>query len=401
MKCGMLFEIDNTGQSAVRGVNQDGVPIIDAKSLTYNDFFQNFMVANVPCIIKGIGNTWESSRDWVKDGRPNYDYLMQKYGSYHVTVYNCLERYYNTQKPTQMDFRRYLSYLRESSKNATKLDYLKNWHLKLTDENDKFYEVPVYFASDWLNEYYVTCASHLKDDYRFVYMGPNNSWTPFHADVFMSYSWSVNIMGRKRWILFPPGKENLLKDNLGNLPYDVTTSSLLHHGHELIQEQNEAIFVPSGWHHQVYNIGDTISINHNWVNGCNIDNMYAALLAELANVEKEIADCKEMDDFEQHCQLMLKVSCGMDFYMFYDFLKCICMKRIEMLASSSARRMFHGHEIGSNHILFDLNAVSNTLGAFVQCDTVKNLDYFKTVDVKPPELLEQILLSTKKNSLKK
>nr|CAH7735956.1 unnamed protein product [Callosobruchus chinensis] len=393
----MLFEIDGTSGNTASGVTRDDIPVLDAKNLRYNDFFKDFMAANIPCIIRGIGSTWESSRRWVKDGQPNYDYLLQKYGSSPVTVYNCLERYYNTQKPTQMNFSNYLIYLRESASQPTKVEYLKNWHLKLQDENDKFYEVPLYFASDWLNEYYVTCASHLKDDYRFVYIGPNNSWTPFHVDVFTSFSWSVNILGQKRWIIFPPGKENSLKDNLGNLPYDVTPSHFLTHGVELIQEQNEAIFIPSGWHHQVWNLGDTISINHNWVNGCNIDNMYSAMVTELENVEKEIADCKEMEDFEEHCQIMLKACFGMDMFMFYDFLKCICTKRFEMLASSSTRQLFHGHEIGTNHIVFDLKAVRTVLEAFVQSHTVSNLDYFKKVSITPQELLEQVVTSINKN----
>jgi hypothetical protein len=38
------------------------------------------------------------------------------------------------------------------------------------------------------------------------------SWTPLHADVFRSYSWSINICGRKLWILYPPHQESFLKD---------------------------------------------------------------------------------------------------------------------------------------------------------------------------------------------
>lgn len=34
-------------------------------------------------------------------------------------------------------------------------------------------------------------------DYRFVYLGPQGSWTPLHADVLRSYSWSANVCGRK------------------------------------------------------------------------------------------------------------------------------------------------------------------------------------------------------------
>lgn len=35
------------------------------------------------------------------------------------------------------------------------------------------YTTPVFFTSDWLNEYWDTLEV---DDYRFVYMGPKGSW---------------------------------------------------------------------------------------------------------------------------------------------------------------------------------------------------------------------------------
>lgn len=95
--------------------------------------------------------------------------------------------------------------------------------------------------------------------------------TPFHADVFRSYSWSANICGRKKWLLYPPGQEEFLRDAHGNLPYDVTSTELQDgdlHPHskeacqplEIIQEAGEIIFVPSGWHHQVYNLVKTVML---------------------------------------------------------------------------------------------------------------------------------------------
>ena len=57
------------------------------------------------------------------------------------------------------------------------------------------------------------------------------------------------------------GKETLLMDKLGNLPFDVTKSPYNSQDHEsyqhrleVIQESGEVIFVPSGWHHQVHNL---------------------------------------------------------------------------------------------------------------------------------------------------
>ena len=154
------------------------------------------------------------------------------------------------------------------------------------------YRTPHYFCSDWLNEWWENRTDcEQENDYRFVYIGPKGSWTPFHTDVFGSYSWSANIVGKKRWIFLPPGEERKLKDKLGNLVYDVESEEAKEleekngpiQKFEVIQNSGEVVFVPSGWHHQVSNLEDTISINHNWFNGCNILGVYFLLKAELRN----------------------------------------------------------------------------------------------------------------------
>ncbi|XP_055723689.1 LOW QUALITY PROTEIN: 2-oxoglutarate and iron-dependent oxygenase JMJD4 [Salvelinus fontinalis] len=166
------------------------------------------------------------------------------------------------------------------------------------DFPEHVYTTPVFFSSDWLNEYWDTLEV---DDYRFVYMGPKDSWTPFYTDAFCSYSWSVNICGRKKWLLYPPGQEEFLRDSHGNLAYDVTAPELQDKGQfphsdeacqplEIIQEAGEIILVLSGWHHQVYNLEDTISINHNWLNGCNVYIMWQFLQNELSAVQREIVE---------------------------------------------------------------------------------------------------------------
>lgn len=65
--------------------------------------------------------------------------------------------------------------------------------------------------------------------------------------------------------MFPPGQETYLTDKQGNLVYDVESLSLndkqkfenygkLKKSFEVIQNAGDAIFVPSGWHHQVWNL---------------------------------------------------------------------------------------------------------------------------------------------------
>lgn len=54
---------------------------------------------------------------------------------------------------------------------------------------------------------------------------------------------------------------------------------------------------------------DTISINHNWLNGCNIDIMWQFLQNELLSVQKEISEWRNtMDSWHQHCQVLLIIA---------------------------------------------------------------------------------------------
>lgn len=224
----------------------------------------------------------------------------------------------------------------------------------------------------------------------FFYINIFLTRTPLHSDVFSSFSWSVNVCGKKKWIFFPPGEEQFLKDELGNLPYDISQAQYSSKCYEVVQEAGEAIFVPSGWHHQVWNLEDTISINHNWINGCNIKLMLDSLISNFIAVEKEIEDCKDIDDYSEHCQIMLNAVFGIDFYKFYDFIKYIGLSRIDIIEGQASKVLFHSHEIGYNHTLFDLEALLNVLEIFVNKTDIVNLEKFKNVDIKPIDLLEKI-----------
>lgn len=199
--------------------------------------------------------------------------------------------------------------------------------------------------------------------------------TPLHSDVFSSFSWSTNIFGRKKWIFFPPGEEEKLFDKLGNLPFSISNNELKNTKHfEVIQNPGEAIFVPSNWHHQVWNLDDTISINHNWFNGCNIFLVWQTLFDNFEKVVKEISDCINMENFDEHCQVMLKASFGMNFKDLLDLLEHISDKRIKLLNNEKSFKFFKDFDLNRNHLKFDLKSIEIVLTDFLS-KNLKDLNF--------------------------
>ncbi|XP_052812566.1 2-oxoglutarate and iron-dependent oxygenase JMJD4-like isoform X2 [Mya arenaria] len=316
--------------------------------IEYQKFFVDYLLPNKPCIFSpNVTELWNSRKLWVTgDGKPNIAYLRKHFGDAVVPVADCKVEQYSSHPKREMTLNEYLDYWQEYQAKDYPPDlpclYLKDWHFTKAFPDYTAYETPVYFQSDWLNEFWDTLP---QDDYRFVYMGPKGTWTPFHTDVYRSHSWSANICGRKKWIFYPPGCEQSLKDRRGNLVYDITSRdldnvTLYPHAREVkgqqlqvIQDQGQIIFVPSGWHHQVFNLEDTISINHNWLNGSNVDLCWRHLQASLGDVQREIADCRDMDNWEQHCQVILNASAGIDYKTFIRLLKTVAANRLHKLQS--------------------------------------------------------------------
>lgn len=200
-----------------------------------------------------------------------------------------------------------------------------------------------------------------------------------HADVFSSFSWSTNIVGTKKWIFFPPKEEDKLRDSLRNLPFDISEVKFQTQirdkdirSFEVIQRAGQTLFVPSGWHHQVCNIENTISINHNWFNGCNIHYIWNAIFDKFEEVLREIDDCKDMDGFAEHCQLMLKSDFGLDFSMFLDILSCIVANRSEIL-QTNAKLTVNECKLGRRHAIFDLQAMHRVLEDFYEKCPIEEL----------------------------
>jgi hypothetical protein len=286
---------------------------------------------------------WNSLKDWVgNDEKLNIEFLKEHFGSTSVCVSECNVQEFSDQK--KIDGATLQQYFDEyfPLKNEGLFFYLKDWHFVRNYPDYSAYRVPPMFSDDWINQHwdYKLQMGSEASDYRFVYVGPKESWTPCHRDVFGSYSWSVNIVGKKLWYLFnPQASEGLRKHKIRQncTVYDVRHFELNKAEFpefedswkkriEYVQVPGEFLFVPSHWFHQVHNLEDTLSINHNWSNGFNLKVMWKQMLEELDLVKESISDCKtnESDydeEWEGQCQFILKHSSGINLSEFFEFCK--------------------------------------------------------------------------------
>jgi len=243
--------------------------------------------------------------------------------------------------------------------------YLKDFHAvieSLTLERPTFliYSVPPCFQDDWLNGFYdaMSVASNELQDYRFMYVGREGTNTRFHHDVMASHSWSLNLSGCKLWLFVHPDDANVkYYDVWGNLNIssflstedvkilssayrckddNLEISKINLHGrisqltHQLyftVQLPGDSVFVPSGWHHEVINIGDGLitSVNQNWIEANGLKRMQKFLQTELSLIRERTSDRPLVSTyehiFELHCQKLLQLQTGgFDLILFGKFL---------------------------------------------------------------------------------
>ncbi|XP_027190049.1 arginine-specific demethylase JMJ20 isoform X2 [Cicer arietinum] len=334
---------------------------VNGKELSYSEFVERYMDKNKPVVLTGLmDHHWRASTDWVTpNAQPNLQFFSNHFGASKVQVADCDTRDFTDQKREEMLVSDFVERCLLIEGSAVRCDdqfgasnghnlylpYLKDWHFVKEYPEYVAYTTPMFFCDDWLNLYldnfrmnaYSDSYQQNKEiccsDYRFVYMGVKGSWTPLHADVFRSYSWSANVCGKKRWNV-KSCVYNIF-DEVSDSKYPGFQKAIWL---ECTQEAGEIIFVPSGWYHQVHNLEDTISINHNWFNAFNLSWVWNLLLKDYNEAKEYIEDIRDIcDDFEGLCQRNLAANTGMNFYDFFTFISYFSLANLVLLCYINGR----------------------------------------------------------------
>ena len=303
--------------------NPPVVETIDCTAITPQEFRIQFHHRNIPCILRGLDQTsFRSVMDqWLHpDGTIHREWFRQELGAETVVPLRQSAKGDLDEDGRAMECRtkhvplqEWIEYLIHV-KDQEELWYLKDWHLlqellghavasKRSKQN--LYHCPEYFQYDLLNNMLVKCT---KGDYRFCYWGPSNSNTTRHSDVLHSFSWSFTISGTKQWTFYGPNK---------------TLTCL--------QGEGETMFVPSTWQHDVINLQETLSINHNWITTAIIDETWNCLQVEITAIKKELGAWGIGESSWSSQENMLRGCVGLDVTAF--FLMNL-MRLVELLSTT-------------------------------------------------------------------
>ncbi|TFK49128.1 Clavaminate synthase-like protein [Heliocybe sulcata] len=285
------FEMEETSPPSKRCRDQ----ALDylAATPSYEEFLDRYLLPLKPCLIAMPElSLWGASQRWLKqtdDGpSPDIDGLERAFRDSQVDVAFCEETdEYGGQRRDRMLFSEFATIWRE---NPNAKLYLKDFHFCIAGQSAA-HQTPEIFADDWLNSYSIS-KSRGADDFRFVYLGQDGSNTNFHRDVYGSHSWSCSLAGTKRWRFLAPEFMHLVRDETtGDMPAGLFLPGIesqyprITNARERVltiwQYPGEAVFVPSGWLHEVKNFGETLSVNHNWANTACLHRMAGALQDEV------------------------------------------------------------------------------------------------------------------------
>ena len=327
---------------------------IEIKSnLTFGEFVTLYAFVNIPVIFQIDLMQWEISKWAIGPSTINLTEIKRIAGNDKVSVANCNTKYFSDQLRSDSTVG---SFCDEWEINSRECKYLKDWHVFRDHPDLCLYQVPAAFGDDWLDFHWKKIAP---DDFRFIYFGSAKTWTPLHVDVFASYSWSVNVVGTKKWYLFPPDLKPLMSNSKGDCPYNIHTVDILEFPNFNLalekciivdQPPGTAIFVPSMWFHQVENLTDCLSLNANWNNGICIDLNWLHLLEEALKVENALKHlkpachcftsvtfklnnlklCDNCTDYIETVWSVTRANAGIDLFTFSTFLEFCAEQQIEM-----------------------------------------------------------------------
>ena len=222
-----------------------------SKDLTYEQFMEQCYKPGLPKIFRGAASDWNAVKNW------NFDFFEKEHGHKEILLNDNVGL--ANQQFEKMDLKYYINQIRNGS-----LKYLRFSDVVNDDENLKND-----FDLNWLRRFNLPLS--WGEDLK-MFMGGSGTVTPFHVG-FSGFLF-VQVMGQKKWTLYPPGDRIFLDPRTERTfyyyskanPYERNSSDfpiLKHSRHyEVVLNPGDVLWVPSFTWHYVENPTDSIGIRY-------------------------------------------------------------------------------------------------------------------------------------------
>ena len=239
-------------------------PEVDRRSkLSLGAFRREYLLPQRPVVITDAMDAWPARTKWT------FDFFRRTLGAEPIKIYRYdAVREFVKDAVETVPFADYIDHVVAEDWETYPYYLRDNWSL-LHDhpELKTDYSEPQYFF-DWFR----LLPAALRMPYPRLFLGPRGATTPLHVDVWRTHAWLSQLVGRKRWILFPPDQEALHYAS----KVRVDAPDLVKYPNyrqvkpvEATIGPGDTIFVPSGWAHWVRSLDATISLTGNYMSyGC-------------------------------------------------------------------------------------------------------------------------------------
>jgi hypothetical protein len=231
-------------------------PLQSVDNISVDDFENQFAYTQVPLVMGGLAADWPAMSRWSLTSLRDY------YGQQPVKVYRSSD-----ESEVTMQLKDYISYMMET--DDAHPYYLKNWVFgnDCPAMRNDYKKLPHF--NNWLD----ALPAETNPGFSWIFIGPRNSYSHLHLDVFQTNAWNILIEGTKLWLFFPPNAglkfHDLQFDPL--FPgYDFPVTDGLP-GYYAIQKPGDIMFTPGSWYHQVFNLDNTVALTENYINHTNYD----------------------------------------------------------------------------------------------------------------------------------
>ncbi|GKZ00469.1 hypothetical protein MPSEU_000999400 [Mayamaea pseudoterrestris] len=295
-------------QNDSENLNNALIDRVHYKSMTIERFEREYEAKNRPVVIQGGCKSWRAFKRWT-----DQDYLLQKTNGRTFRATSG-----TAPLSANFTFQAYQEYCRSESLEEGPV-YLfdrtalqprsvlwKDYMLDL--QRDCPYWDPE--RTDTTHDLFKVLGEGRRPDHTWLICGPRRSGSVFHIDPNATHAWNATIVGRKRWIFYPPGvtppgvmpsddgDEVTLPLSLGEWLlqfYDehvkrLTNAPLDKRPIEFTAFPGDVVFVPHGYWHLVINLDETnIAVTHNYCSGSNL----SSVLKFIRERNDQVSGCRD------------------------------------------------------------------------------------------------------------